>query len=94
MAFYNQRLAALAEKKHRLGLWGDKNTGMRNLLSDSFTPDNRAGRLIWQGIKAWLSAEWRLAFYWAPAPAVTKGMETPPTAAKDMLGKIPEPIAG
>lgn len=57
MAFYNRRLVALAQERIRKGIYGRCNHGHFWTPRQSFSPDNSAVRLLWDGIKVWLKAE-------------------------------------
>jgi hypothetical protein len=58
MAFYNRRLATLARQRMAAGVLGESNAGWR-LLVGGFLPDNTSGKLLFQGLRRWLRAEWR-----------------------------------
>ncbi|MGV3658828.1 MAG: NAD(P)/FAD-dependent oxidoreductase [Prosthecobacter sp.] len=57
MAFYNRRLARLAEDRVRKGIYGRRNNGHFWAPRQSFSPDTGVMWLLWDGLKAWLKAE-------------------------------------
>ena len=61
MGFYNRRLANLARRKLRAGVYGARNAHFR-LLVGGFLPDGTSGRLLFRGLILWGIAEWRNLF--------------------------------
>jgi len=57
MAFYNRRLARLANERLRKGIHDRCNHRHVWTPRRSFSPDNSALRLMWDGVKLWLKAE-------------------------------------
>ncbi|MCB1277474.1 tryptophan 7-halogenase [Prosthecobacter sp.] len=72
MAFYNRRLASLAQERMRKGIYGRCNNGHVWLPRQSFSPDTSAVRLLWDGLKVWLKAE--ITTWLAPTPATSPAM--------------------
>lgn len=62
MAFYNRRLAAMADKRWAKGTYGTWNTGMDLTLAQSYSPNFSAFRFLRWGLCLWLMAEWRTLF--------------------------------
>lgn len=58
MKFCNLRLARIAEKKRAAGTYGDRNLDVRYLVR-GFEPTPKALKMVWQGIRCWLGAEFR-----------------------------------
>jgi flavin-dependent dehydrogenase len=58
MAFYNSRLAQLAQKRHAAGVYGAMNLDSRTLLK-GFEPTGKVWKLILRGVRTWLRAELR-----------------------------------
>ncbi len=58
MAFYNRRLATIADRKFAAGTFGDRNLDGR-LIVRGFEPTPKALRMVVKGIRLWLVAEWR-----------------------------------
>lgn len=57
ISFYNRRLVVLAKKKIAAGIYGNKNTNHRLVLT-GFTPQNNvSGKLLFKGIGLWLKME-------------------------------------
>ena len=61
MRFYNRRLAAISKKRHRAGVYGTSNLDRRYLIP-GLTPDTKVLRLLFKGIRLWLSCEIRSLF--------------------------------
>jgi len=61
MRFYNARLAHLAQERIEAGVYGARNADWR-LLVGGFLPDNSSGKLLFEGMRRWLLAEWRNLF--------------------------------
>ena len=70
MAFYNRRLAWIAQKRLMAGIYGARNLDAQTLLK-GFEPNRRAWRLIFRGVRIWLRAELRSLFLPAPRSAPT-----------------------
>ena len=73
MAFYNRRLAAIAQSRHRRGVWGRRNAreyfGFISYEFNNRLPLRVTGLLmLWLGLE--LREGWRSWFSAAPAPAV------------------------
>jgi hypothetical protein len=68
MAFYNKRLARIAQKRVVAGVYGLKNLDSRTLLK-GFEPNRHVWRPIFRGLRIWLWAELRSFFLPAPASA-------------------------
>ncbi|HEY5704293.1 MAG TPA: NAD(P)/FAD-dependent oxidoreductase [Terrimicrobiaceae bacterium] len=68
MAFYNQRLARIAQKRKAAGVYGSTNLDSRTLLK-GFEPNRHVWKLIFRGVRTWWRAELRSLFLPAPAPA-------------------------
>lgn len=75
MAFYNRRLARLAELRVRKGIYGRRNLGQFWAPRQSFSPDASVMWLLWDGLKAWARAE--ITTFLAPLPAHAPMMEKP-----------------
>jgi flavin-dependent dehydrogenase len=58
MAFYNQRLARIAQKKHAAGVYGSANLDSRTMLK-GFEPNGQVWKLVLRGVRTWLRAELR-----------------------------------
>ncbi len=58
MAFYNQRLVRIAQKRHAAGVYGSMNLDSRTLLK-GFEPNRHVWKLILLGVRTWLRAELR-----------------------------------
>jgi hypothetical protein len=58
MAFYNRRLARIAQKRHAAGVYGSMNLDSRTLLK-GFEPSGHVWKLILRGVRTWLRAEMR-----------------------------------
>jgi len=61
MAFYNQRLVRIAQKRQAAGVYGSMNLDSRTLLK-GFEPNRHVWRLILRGVRIWLRAELRSLF--------------------------------
>ncbi len=61
MRYYNARLAHLARRRIEAGVYGKNNAGWR-LLIGGFLPDATSGKLLLQGMRRWLRAEWQNLF--------------------------------
>jgi flavin-dependent dehydrogenase len=74
MAFYNQRLARIAQKRQAAGVYGSMNLDSRTLLK-GFEPNGHVWKLILRGVRIWLRAELRSlslpAAHTAPAACPT-----------------------
>ncbi|BDS07781.1 hypothetical protein NT6N_28210 [Oceaniferula spumae] len=82
MRFYNSRLVRLAQKKIKVGKYGDKNLDHRFLSTNAFTPGPATLKLMFKGIKIWLWAEIRYAFV-RPSMASEPSTMTPLPQAGD-----------
>ena len=58
MAFYNRRLARIAQKRKAAGVYGSMNLDSRTLLK-GFEPNRHVWKLILRGARIWLRAELR-----------------------------------
>ncbi len=58
MAFYNQRLVRIAQKRQAAGVYGSMNLDSRTLLK-GFEPNRHVWKLILRGARTWLRAELR-----------------------------------
>ena len=70
MAFYNRRLAWIAQKRLAAGIYGAGNLEGRTLLR-GFEPNRRAWKLIFRGVGIWLRAELHSLFLSRPRSAPT-----------------------
>ena len=61
MAFYNQRLVRIAQKRWAAGVYGSMNLDSRTLLK-GFEPNRHVWKLILRGVRTWLRAELRSLF--------------------------------
>lgn len=61
MAFYNQRLSAIARKRRAAGCYGRRNTGWQELNRD-MKPGWSVARPLLRGLRRWIAAEWQAAF--------------------------------
>ena len=68
MAFYNKRLAHIAQKRLAAGVYGSTNLDSRTLLK-GFEPNRQVWKLILRGARIWLRAELRSLFLPAPSSA-------------------------
>ncbi|MCX6968917.1 MAG: NAD(P)/FAD-dependent oxidoreductase [Verrucomicrobia bacterium] len=69
MAFANRRLTRIALKRRACGVYGSHNLDHRMMVA-GFEPTPKVLRMVWQGIKLWLRAEWQALFLRQhPAPA-------------------------
>ena len=68
MAFYNQRLARIAQKRQAAGVYGSMNLDSRTLLK-GFEPNRHVWKLVLRGIRTWLRAELRSLSLPAPGSA-------------------------
>jgi flavin-dependent dehydrogenase len=68
MAFYNQRLARIAQKRQAAGVYGSMNLDSRTLLK-GFEPNRHVWKLILRGVRMWFRAELRSLFLPAPSSA-------------------------
>jgi hypothetical protein len=68
MAFYNKRLARIAQKRLVAGVYGLKNLDSRTLLR-GFEPNRQVWKPIFRGLRIWLWAELRSFFLPAAASA-------------------------
>lgn len=57
MAFYNMRLAAIAQKRRKKGTYGAKNSGERYLLCKGFSPTLGTFSILFLGMRHWLKLE-------------------------------------
>jgi flavin-dependent dehydrogenase len=57
LRFQNARLVAIARKRLAAGVYGKRNAGWR-LLVGGFVPDATMLKLLFQGVRWWLRAEW------------------------------------
>ncbi len=57
MSFYNRRLACLAMKRREQGTLGRRNLDRHYIFPENFTPNFKARKLVFAGIRAWLRAE-------------------------------------
>jgi hypothetical protein len=68
MAFYNQPLARIAQKRQAAGVYGSMNLDSRTLLK-GFEPNRHVWKLILRGARMWLRVELRSLFLPAPNSA-------------------------
>jgi hypothetical protein len=68
MAFYNERLARIAQKRMGAGVYGSRNLDSRTLVT-GFEPTRHVWKLIFRGVRSWLRAELRSLFLPAPSAA-------------------------
>lgn len=66
MGLYNRRLANLARRKLRAGVYGVRNAHYR-LLVGGFLPNGTSARLLFCGFILWGRAEWRNLWLFLPA---------------------------
>jgi flavin-dependent dehydrogenase len=71
MAFYNERLARIAQKRMGAGAYGSRNLDSRTLVK-GFEPTRHVWKLIMRGVRIWLRAEFRSLFLRAPAMEPTE----------------------
>jgi flavin-dependent dehydrogenase len=76
MAFYNKRLARIAQKRLAAGVYGSRNLDSRTLLK-GFEPNRRAWNLVFRGLRIWFGAELRSVFL----PALPSAPAGTPAAA-------------
>ena len=76
MGFYNRRLVAIAEKRRRAGVYGNKNTGRRMLIAKGFSPEvgSSFGHIL-NGVRIWLWCELKAVLL--PLKGRRVGMEPP-----------------
>ncbi len=73
MAFYNRRLAAMADKRWAKGTYGAWNTGKDLTLGQSYSPNLSAFMFLRWGLRLWLIAELKTFFSKAkPNPAANE----------------------
>ncbi len=61
MAFTNQRLAHIAQKRRAAGVYGANNLNHRVMVS-GFVPTPKVLRLVLRGVRLWVLAEWQALF--------------------------------
>ena len=59
MQFYNQRLATLAQRRQKLGIYGERNLDTQFIFPTVFSPKTRTLRLVAWGFRLWMRCEWR-----------------------------------
>ena len=58
MRKYNRRLVVLAQRRRERGIYGRRNVDWNYIFRQSFTPNYKVLRLIWNGLKLWGQCEW------------------------------------
>jgi hypothetical protein len=58
MRTYNRRFAELAKRRRARGIYGQRNLDWNYIFKQSFTPNMKVLRLIWNGLKLWGKCEW------------------------------------
>ncbi len=79
MAFWNRRLANIAQRKKAAGTFGDLNADARLLIS-GFLPGMSAAVFLLYGLRRWLAAEWRARNLPAAEPASAEARSPVPVA--------------
>ena len=79
MRTYNRRLAAIARRRIAAGVYGAKNLDQRMLLP-GFTPDAQSFKLIFKGLRKWLSIEWKNLFLRIPPQGVPNVQQLAPVS--------------
>ncbi|MDQ6861770.1 MAG: NAD(P)/FAD-dependent oxidoreductase [Verrucomicrobiota bacterium] len=92
MSFYNRRLVTLAKRRLTSGVFGQNNSGWRELY-DGFVPDARVRKLIQKGLFRWWKAELtnlRLMLHASSMP-MTSSSATRDNAPTPVLSPEPRP---
>jgi hypothetical protein len=71
MAFYNERLARIAQKRMGAGVYGSRNLDSRTLVK-GFQPTRHVWKLIFRGVRIWLRTELGSLLLRAPSAEPTE----------------------
>ena len=77
MAFYNRRLAKIADKRIAAGTYGMKNTDHRWLIRNGLTPCLGARKVVFRGLWAWFKVEVKTLFLFPKKSPKTKSTPVP-----------------
>ena len=85
MKAYNRRFVKLAQRRRERGIYGRKNLDWNYIIKQSFTPDLKVLRLIYNGFKLWIRCEWSTwrASKRPPMPATVTLMLPPAKACPE-----------